>query len=122
MDAAIVIAAGSVLVAAGSAIFTFRNGSKATDVNARAGELGWVKELRQDALDTRKEMENCQQQVRDLSRQLTVVTREAEHWIAEYQFVHRTLWRNGISIERLRELLGPPPPEPTSSNGSRVVS
>lgn len=111
METATLIAAGSVAVAALSAYFTFRTSGQATNVSARAQELGWVKELRQDAVDTRREMEACRDEVTNLRRQLGVVTREAEHWITEYQFMHRTVWRPGVTLERIRELLGPPPPE-----------
>lgn len=111
MDAAAVTAAGAVAVSALAAFFTFRNSGQANSVSERAGELGWVKELRQDAVDTRREMETCREEVTNLRRQLGVVTREAEHWITEYAFLHRTVWRPGVTVERLRELLGPPPPE-----------
>lgn len=109
MEAAVVIAGGSVAVAALSALFTYRASGAATDVSRKAEELGWVKELRQDAIDTRREMDACQIQVTQLRRQLAVVTREAEHWISEFQFVHRTIWRPGMTLDRVRELMGPPP-------------
>lgn len=85
----------------------------ATDVNARAAELAWVKEVRQDAKEAREDVEALQEQVRTLSRQLAVVTREAEHWIAQYQFVHRTAWRPGMTLEQLRAILGPDAPQAT---------
>jgi hypothetical protein len=104
----------------------FKRSGKANQLNERAGELGWVKELRQDALDTRREMEGLQDQVMNLRRQLATVTREAEHWITEYQFLHRTIWRESTSVERLRELVGPPPqdapPPPNGSNGQRFTA
>lgn len=109
METAVLVALIAGLPGIVAALLVYRSSGKATDVNEKAQELGWVKELRQDALDTRKEMEALQDQVMTLRRQLATVTREAEHWIAEYQFVHRTVWREGANIERLRELLGPPP-------------
>lgn len=111
MDASDVIAGGSVVVAGLGAFFAYRSSGAANDVSAKANELGWVKELRQDAIDTRREMDACQIQVTQLRRQLAVVTREAEHWVAEFRFIHRTVWRDGVTIERLREILGPPPHE-----------
>lgn len=87
----------------------------ATDVNARAAELAWVKEVRQDAKEARDEIEGLQEQVRTLSRQLAVVTREADHWIAQYQFVHRTAWRPGMTLEQLRAILGPDAPQATAN-------
>lgn len=122
MDTSVVVA----VIAAASSMFcgvlVWRSSRKATavqadatDINARAAELAWVKEIRQDAKDAREDVEALQEQVRSLSRQLAVVTREAEHWIAQYQFVHRTAWRPGITLEQLRQILGPDAPQATSN-------
>lgn len=111
MDATAITAVGALAVSALAAVLTFRTSGQANNVNERANELSWVKELRQDAVDTRRDMESCREEVHNLRRQLGVVTREAEHWITEYAFLHRTVWRPGVTVERLRELLGPPPPE-----------
>lgn len=125
MEAAIIIAIVTGIPGLIAAILVFRQSGRANNTQDKQGELAWVKELRADAIDTRKEMEAAQEQVRTLRRQLDVVTREADHWIHEYQFFHRTVWRDGISVERLRELLGPPPPEPPAptpgANGSRLI-
>ncbi len=116
MDTSIWVA----VIAASSAVFSgvlvWRSSGRATDVNERAAELAWVKEIRQDASDARKDVEALQEQVRILTRQLSVVTREAEHWIAQYQLVHRTAWRPGVTVDQLRELLGPDAPQ-ARSNG-----
>jgi hypothetical protein len=107
-----------------AAFMVFRSSGKATNVNDKAQELGWVKELRQDALDTRRELDSCQEQLQSMRRQLAAVTREAEHWISEYRFLHRTIWRDSITIDRLRETIGPPPPDTPpagSNNGSRMI-
>lgn len=111
MDASDVIAGGSVVVAGLGALFAYKSSGAANNVSEKAGELSWVKELRQDAIDTRRELDGCQVQVTQLRRQIAVVTREAEHWVNEYQFIHRTVWRPGVTVERLREMLGPPPDE-----------
>lgn len=99
------------IISAAAAVFcgwmVFRSSGKATDINERAAELAWVKEIRADAAEARRDIDALQDQVRTLTRQLAVVTREAEHWIAEYQFLHRTIWRDGIQIDRLREIVGP---------------
>ncbi len=116
MDIAIVVAIITGIPGLIAAVMVYRQAGKANDANAKAQELGWVKELRQDALDTRKEMEALQDQVMNLRRQLATVTREAEHWISEYQFLHRTIWRETTSVERLRELVGPPPQDPPLAN------
>jgi hypothetical protein len=101
---AVVALSGTVL----TALVTWRSSSRATDVSARAGDLAWVKELRQDAVDARGEVVQLQEEVRVLRRQLEVVTREADYWIAEAQTMRRHTWRSGMTIERLRGLVGPP--------------
>jgi hypothetical protein len=106
-----------------AAFMVFRSSSRATNVNEKAQELGWVKELRQDAIDTRKEMEGLQDQVQTLRRQLATVSREAEFWITEYRTLHRTIWRDGVDIGRLRQFVGPLPPDPPlggHTNGGRL--
>jgi hypothetical protein len=108
------VAVVSAVAAVVAAILVYRSSSRATDVNAHAENLKWVVELRQEAKDTKTELRSCYEQVRELSRQLTVVTREADHWIAQYELVHRTAWRPGMTLERIRELLGPDlPPQNT---------
>lgn len=110
MDTPVVVAlialAGSIV----TAVFVWRASGRATDVNEQAANLGWVKELRQDAIDTRKEVEQLQEEVRRLRRQLDIVTREADHWIAEHQNMRRHAFRHGMTIGRLRELWGTEPP------------
>lgn len=104
--------AGTVITAA----FTWRSSSRATDVNQQTADLSLVKELRQDAIDARVEVEQLRGQVRELRRQLDAVTREADHWIAEHQSMRRHTWRPGMTIDRLRELIGPLDP-PATANG-----
>jgi hypothetical protein len=101
------IALGGTVV---TAFFTFRSSSRATDVNSRAAELGWVKELRQDAADARSEVAQLRTEVRQLRRQLELAQREADHWLTEHQAVRRHAHRPGMTIDRLRELIGPEPP------------
>lgn len=108
------IAAGGSLIAALSAS---RSAGRATDVNQQAANLGWVKEMRQDAADAREEVEQLRGQVRELRRQLDTVTREADHWIAEHQSMRRHAQRPGMTIERLRELIGPMDPPAAAANG-----
>jgi uncharacterized protein YlxW (UPF0749 family) len=108
------IALGGTLV---TVFFTFRSSGRATDVNARAAELGWVKELRQDTIDAREEVDQLRNQVRDLRRQLEAVTREADYWINEHQTMRRHTWRPGMTIDRLRELIGPIDPPAAATNG-----
>lgn len=107
------IALGGTLI---TGYFTFRASSRANDVNQQAANLGWVKELRQDAIDARKEIVQLQDEVRRLHRQLDIVTREADHWITEHQTIRRQAWRPGMTIDRLRDLIGPIEP-PATANG-----
>lgn len=113
MDPALLVASGSVLVAAGTALLTSRSARRATDVNAQAAQLQWVDKMKQDTVDARKEVELMQEEVRLLRRKLGVVTREADHWIACYEAVHRTAWRPGMTLDGVRTMLGPdiPPPD-----------
>ena len=100
-----------------AAFLVFRSSSRANDVNQQAANLGWVKELRQDAIDAREEVDQLRAQVRDLRRQLDAVTREADHWITEHQAMRRHVWRSGMTIDRLRELIGPVDPPAAAANG-----
>ena len=110
---AVIALAGTVI----TALFAWRSSSRATDVNQQAANLAWVKELRQDASDAREEVEQLRGQVRELRRQLDAVTREADHWIAEHQAMRRHAWRPGMTIDRLRELIGPMDPPAAAANG-----
>jgi hypothetical protein len=124
VDPTIVVAGIAAIVAVFSAWTVFRSSGKATNVNERATELAWVKEIRQDAADARKDIDALQDQVRQLTRQLAVVTREAEHWVSQYQFLHRTIWRDGITLIRLRAIVGPLPegvPAPAEPPSSRLL-
>lgn len=100
-----------------AAYLVYRSSNRANDVNARAAELGWVKELRQDAADAREEVDQLRSQVRKLQRQLDVVTREADHWIAEHQTMRSHVYRPGMTIGRLRDLFGPIDPPAAAANG-----
>lgn len=99
-----------------TAFFTWRSSKRATDVNGRSADLQWVKEIRQDAIDARKEVDALEAKVRTLSRQVETMSREAEYWIGQYQMVHRTAWRSGMTLDRLRQLLGPDAPQSPLAN------
>jgi chromosome condensin MukBEF ATPase and DNA-binding subunit MukB len=70
-------------------------------------------------IDAREEVDQLRAQVRQLQRQLDVVTREADHWIAEHQAMRRHAWRPGMTLDRLRELIGPIDPPTATANGRR---
>lgn len=107
MDKTVVVALIAGIPGALAAWLVYRSSTRANGVNEVAANLGWVKELRQDAADAREEVEHLRTQVRELRRQLDIVTREADHWIAEHQTMRRYAWRPGMTLDRLRELIGP---------------
>lgn len=82
--------------------------SRAVDATEDANQLQWVRELRTEANDAKQEVETLRGQVGNLRRQLEVVTREAEHLVAELQLFRRTAWRDGMTIDRFRDFIGPP--------------
>lgn len=109
METASIVAIVAAVASITGAVLVSRSARRANDVNEQAANLAWVKELRQDAIDTRRELEKCQEQVRHLSRQLDLVTREADHWIAEHQNMRNHAFRRGMSIDRLRAMWPEPP-------------
>lgn len=117
MDTTTLVAIVAAVAAIIAAVIAAKASNRATDVNEQAANLGWVKELRQDAIDARKEVAELRTEVRELRRQLAVVAGEADHWIGQHQTMHRQAWRPGMTIERLRELFGPEPPSATSTHG-----
>jgi peptidoglycan hydrolase CwlO-like protein len=111
VDTPVLVAIISSLSAVFCGFMVWRSSGRATNVNEQAAQLSWVKEIRQDATDARKEVEALQEQVRTLRRQLDSAIREADHWISQYQAVHRTAWRPGVTIDHLRDMLGPSAPQ-----------
>lgn len=117
VDTPIVVALIALAATAVTAFFTWRASTRANNVNDRATDLAWAKEIRQDAIDARKEVDALQSQIRTASRQMDAMQKEAEYWITQYQLVHRTAWRPGMTLDRLREFLGPDAPRtPATGN------
>jgi HAMP domain-containing protein len=112
VDTPVLVAIVAAVASIAAAFIAARSSRRATDVNEQAANLGWVKELRQDAVDARKEVSELRAEVRELRRQLEVVTAEADHWIAEHTTIRRHAFRPGMNIERLRVLFGPDPAPP----------
>jgi hypothetical protein len=114
VDAAILVAIIGGAFGTWGAIIAARASRRATDsterTTERSADLEWAKEIRQDAIDARKEVEALQVQLRTVSRQMETVQREAEYWISQYQLVHRTAWRPGMTLDRLRQFIGPDAP------------
>lgn len=106
----------AVLVYRASRLAT-RVNARAVDVNEAANQLEWVKELRKAQGEAEQHADELDERVKDLRRQLEVATREAEQLVAELQLFRRTAWRDGMTIDRLRAFIGPPP---ASANGRSV--
>lgn len=114
MDTPIVVALIALGAALVSGFWTWRTSGRAND---RQADLGWAREIRQDAIDARKEVEALQTKVQTLSRQVDAMQRETEYWIGQYQLVHRTAHRPGMTLDRLRDFLGPDAPRtPVAGN------
>lgn len=107
MDAAIVVALISGVVAMASASVGWRASVRATSAQQQVGErsadAARTKQLREDL--TTAEME-----VRMLRRQVEVMTREVESTAADLIYLRRTIWRPGMTLERLRQYVGPEVP------------
>lgn len=124
MDAAqlqFVLAILGPIVAFIGAYMVFKRSGKANEVNERAGELQWVKTLKDDAIETRLELDRCQEKVRELSRQLTAAQQQADNWYARFEFARRTAPQIGLTPTQILTLFGEehPPPPP---NGTRLIS
>jgi hypothetical protein len=112
MDAAVVVALISGVVAIASATVGWRASNRATSaqqqIGERAADAARTRQLRED-------LEAADVQVRTLRRQVEVLTREAEAMAADLAYLRRSIWRPGMTVERLRQLVGPE--APASDNG-----
>lgn len=116
MDTGVVVAAISASSAVICGALVWRSSGRATAVDRQAADLEWVKEIKQDAVAARKEVDALTKQVRTLSAQMDAMAKETDYWIAQYQLVHRTVWRPGMTLDRVRQFIGPePPPTPATS-------
>lgn len=117
MDKSIIVALIAGVPGVLVALLVYRSSRRANAVAEDQANLGWAKELRQDAADARSEVAQLRTEVRELRRQLTAATREADYWVTEHQAMRRNTWRPGMTIERLRELIGPVEPPAATANG-----
>lgn len=100
MDASDVVAIGALLVATLGSLLTFRSAGRATAVQAQNSDAARIKQLRDD-------LTAADEEVVKLRRQVNVLTKEAEATAADLVYLRRTIWRPGMTIERLREFVGP---------------
>lgn len=117
MDAAIVVAAISGAVAAGSMVMTYRASSKATDVSADANQIQWAKELRADAADARRESREARTEAEGANLQARVARGQLREIVSYLGWVLRTIHAPGMTLERLRETVPPDLPPLPDRNG-----
>lgn len=94
-----------------AAIRGARATSQQASIAAQVADDNRARQLRED-------LESANRELSKLRRELAVLTREAESAVADLMHVQRMIWRDGMTIPRLREYLGPPPPPP---NGRAAV-
>lgn len=117
MDKTIVVALIAGVPGLVAAFLVYRSSRRANSVAEDQANLGWARELRQDAADARSEVGLLRTEVRELRRQLEAATREADYWVTEHQAMRRNTWRPGMTIDRLREMIGPIDPPTATANG-----
>jgi hypothetical protein len=86
-------------------LMVYRSSRRATDVQAQNTDATRTKQLRED-------LTAAESEVKKLRREVAVLTKEAEATAADLVYLRRTIWRPGMTIERLREFVGrevPPP-------------
>lgn len=113
MDTSIVVALIAGVVAVVSAGVGWRASNQAADVQQQVGERA------ADAARTRQlreDLKAADSEVRSLRRQVEVLVREVESTAADLVYLRRTIFRPGMTIERLRALVGPEAP-PVTKNG-----
>jgi hypothetical protein len=88
---------------------TYRASTRATRVQQQSADVLRTKQLRED-------LSAAEEEVVKLRRQVAVLTREAESAVADLVYLRRTIWRHGMTVERLRDMVGPE--SPPSPNGN----
>lgn len=69
-------------------------------IGERAADAARTRQLRED-------LGAAEMEVRSLRRQVEVLTREVESTAADLIYLRRTIWRPGMTLERLRQYVGP---------------
>lgn len=92
--------------------YTYRASVRATRVQQLSVDEARTKRIRED-------LEAAEAEIVKLRRQVAVCSREVESATADLALLHGAIWRPGMTIERLRELVGPEeaPPNPASRLG-----
>lgn len=97
------LAAKDILTLLGTVLacyLTYRASTRATRVNENNADAARTKQLRED-------LTAAEEEVVKLRRQVAVLTKEAEGAVADLVYLRRTIWRPGMTVERLREFVGP---------------
>jgi small-conductance mechanosensitive channel len=96
---------------------TFRASTRATRVSQQQANIAQQAADEARAKRMRDDLEAAEGEVVKLRRQVAVLTKEAENTAADLIYLRRTIWRSGMTIERLREFVGPEsPPQNGRSN------
>lgn len=96
-----------ILVSVASTIMVSGNARRATTVQAENVDLSRIRDLRAELAETKIELDACRQQATELNRKLQIANREAGEAWTEVAVLRRMAYRPGMTIERLREYLGP---------------
>lgn len=81
-------------------LLTYRASTRATRVSESNADASRTRQLRED-------LTAAEEEVVKLRRQVAVLTKEAEGAVADLVYLRRTIWRDGMTVDRLREFVGP---------------
>lgn len=98
---------------------TYRASLRATRVQQQVASATQQTADENRAKRMRDDLTAAEEEISKLRRQVVVLTREAEGCAADLVYLRRTIWRSGMTIERLREFVGPE--SPPASNGRAAV-
>lgn len=94
-------------------ILTYRNGRRGTDISEQTYELNRLNAVEKRASDLEDKLTRANDTIDALQRKLRVTTELADQATAEWQALHKLIWRPGMTLDRLKDYVGPPTPEET---------
>lgn len=100
----------SILVTLVACFLTYRAAIRATRVNQQQASIAQQAADEARAKRMRDDLTAAEEEITKLRRQVGVLTKEAESTAADLIYLRRTIWRSGMTIERLREFVGPESP------------